>query len=105
MHKKLYYIPTTNDLSLMVYDNYSCYLFYCQLYNKYIKSMQKLLSMYFNYATDHSLTYFARNAFFLCLKPGTLQFGRPELYMDNLLVPIVSECKYSGTIRIMSKEL
>ena len=63
MHKITYYIPTTNDLSLMVYDNYSCYLFYCQLYNRYIMSMQKLLSMYFNYATDHSLTYFARNAF------------------------------------------
>ena len=37
-------------------------------------------------------------AFLLCFIPGTLQFGRHELYMDTLLVPNVSECKKLGTI-------
>ena len=37
-------------------------------------------------------------SFSLCFIPGTLKFGRPELYMDNLLIPNVSECKYLGTI-------
>ena len=37
-------------------------------------------------------------SFSLCFIPGTLKFGRPELYMDNRLIPNVSECNYLGTI-------
>ena len=37
-------------------------------------------------------------SFSLCFIPGTLKFGRPELYMDNLLIPNVSECNYLVTI-------
>ena len=39
-----------------------------------------------------------KKKFLLCFIPGTLKFGRPALYMDDLLIPIVSECKYLGTI-------
>ena len=41
-----------------------------------------------------------KKSFSLCLIPGTLKFGRPALYMymDYLLIPNVSECKYLGTI-------
>ena len=39
-----------------------------------------------------------QKSFSLCFIPGTLKFGRPALYMDDLLIPNVSECKYLGTI-------
>ena len=60
--------------------------------------MQKLLGTCSKYAIDHSLTYNAKKSFSLCFIPGTLKFGRPKLYIDNLLIPNVSECKYLGTI-------
>ena len=47
---------------------------------------------------DHSLTYNAKRSFSLCFIPGTLKYGRPALYMDDLLIPNFSECKYLGTI-------
>ena len=46
---------------------------------------------------DHSLTYNAKKLFSLCFIHGTLKFGI-ALYMDDLLIPNVSECKYLGTI-------
>ena len=55
--------------------------------------MQKLLGICSEYAIDHSLTYNANKSFSLCFIPGTLKFDRPALYMDNLLIPSVSECK------------
>ena len=60
--------------------------------------MQKLLGIFSKYANDHSLTYNAIKSFSLRFIPGTLKFCRPELYMDNLLIPKVIECKYFGTI-------
>ena len=39
-----------------------------------------------------------KQSFLLCFIPGTLKFGRPALYIDNLLIPNVSDCKYLGTI-------
>ena len=60
--------------------------------------MQKLLGICSKYAIDHSLTYSAKKSFSLCFIPGTLKFDRPELYMDNLLITNVSECKYLGSI-------
>ena len=47
---------------------------------------------------DHSLTYKAPPKLSLCFIPVTLKVGRPELYMDNLLIPNVSEYKYLGII-------
>ena len=60
--------------------------------------MQKLLGIYSEYAIGHSLTYNVKKSFSLCFIPGTLKFGRPALYMDDLLFPNVSDCKYLGTI-------
>ena len=60
--------------------------------------MQKLLGISSNYAIDHSLTYNAKSSFSLCFIPGTLKFDRPAVYLDNLLIPKVSECKYLCTI-------
>ena len=59
--------------------------------------MHKLLGICSKYAIDHSLTYNAKKKISLCFIPGTLKFCRPALYMDNLSIPNVSECKYLGT--------
>ena len=56
--------------------------------------MQKLLGICSKYIIDHSLTCNAKKSFSLCFIPGALKFDRPELYMDNLLIPYVSECMY-----------
>ena len=60
--------------------------------------MQKLLDICSRYAFDHSLTYNAKNLLSLCSIPGTLKFSKLALYMDNLLILNVSECKYLGKI-------
>ena len=39
-----------------------------------------------------------KQSFSLCFIPGTLKFDTPALYIDNLLIPNVSDCKYLGTI-------
>ena len=50
------------------------------------------------YAVDHSLTYDAKKSFSLCFLPRTLKISRPQLYLDTLVIPHVSECKYLGII-------
>ena len=78
-----------------IFLNHLCYVDDLCLGCSSFAGLQKLLNIYSMYASDHSLTY---NAFLLCFIPGTIQFGRHELYMDTLLVPNVSECKKLGTI-------
>ena len=46
---------------------------------------------------DHSLTYNAKS-FSLCFIPRTVKISRPQLYLDTLVIPHVSECKYLGII-------
>ena len=65
--------------------------------------MQKILGICSKYTIDHSLTYNANNFFVFC--PETLRFGRLQLYVDNLLIPNVSECQYSGTIICQKTEI
>ena len=60
--------------------------------------MQKLLNLCSKYAVDHSLTYNAKKAFSLCFIPRTVKISRPQLYLDTLVIPHVSECKYLGII-------
>ena len=62
--------------------------------------MQKLLNLHVcsKYAVDHSLTYNANKSFSLCFLPRTVKISRPQLYLDTLAIPHVSECKYLGII-------
>ena len=60
--------------------------------------MQKLLNLCSKYAVDHSLTYNAKKSFSLCFIPRTVNISRPQLYLDTLVIPHVSECKYLGII-------
>ena len=60
--------------------------------------MQKLLNLCSKYAVDHSLTHNAKKSFLLCFIPRTVKISRPQLYLDTLVIPHVSECKYLGII-------
>ena len=60
--------------------------------------MQKLLNLCSKYAVDHSLTYNAKKSFSLCFIPRTVKISRPQLYLNTLVIPHVSECKYLGII-------
>ena len=60
--------------------------------------MQKLWNLCSKYAVDHSLTYKAKKFFSLCFIWRTAKMGRPQLYLDTLVIPHVSECKYLAII-------
>ena len=81
-----------------IFLNHLCYVVDLCLISFSSAGMQNLLGLCSKYVIDHSLIYNAKQSFSLCFIPGTLKFGRPELYIDNLLIPNVSECKYLGTI-------
>ena len=79
-----------------IFFNHLCYADDLCLISLSSAGMQKLLCS--KYAISHSLPYNAKKSCSLCFIPGTLKFGRPALYMDDLLIPNVSECKYLGPI-------
>ena len=60
--------------------------------------MQKSLNLCSKYALDHSLTYTGKTSISLCFIPRTVNISRPQLYLDTLVIPHVSECKYLGII-------
>ena len=60
--------------------------------------MQKLLNLCSKYAVDHSLTYNAKKSFSLYFLPRTVKISRPQLYLDTLVIPRVSERKYISII-------
>ena len=60
--------------------------------------MQKLLNLCSKYAVDQSLTYNAKKSFSLCCIPRTVKISRPQLYLNTLVIPHVSGCKYLGNI-------
>ena len=57
---------------------------------------KKLLNLCSSYAVDHSLTYNAKKCFRYL--PRTVKIRRPQLYLDTLVIPHISECKYLGII-------
>ena len=59
--------------------------------------MQKLLNLCTKYAVDHSLSYNVKMFFSLCFIPRTVEINRSQLYLDILVIPHDSECKYLGT--------
>ena len=58
--------------------------------------MQRLLNMCKNYAEQHSLHYNGRKSFSMCFKSNEIKFERPDLFIGDLKIPLVSECKYLG---------
>ena len=42
------------------------------------------------------LRYNAKQSFSLCFVPRTVKINRPQLYLDTLEIPHLSECKYLG---------
>ena len=78
--------------------NHLCYADDLCLISLSSAGMQKLLNLCSKYAVDHSLTYNAKKSFSLCFIPRTVKISRPQLYLNTLVIPHVSECKYLGII-------
>ena len=78
--------------------NHLCYADDLCLISLSSAGMRKLLNLCSKYAVDHSLIYNAKKFFSLCFIPRTVKISRPQLYLDTLVIPHVSECKYLGII-------
>ena len=78
--------------------NHLCYADDLCLISLSSAGMQKLLNLCSKYAVDHSLTYNAKKSFSLCFIPRTVKISRPQLYLNTLVIPHVSECKYLDII-------
>ena len=49
-----------------------------------------------NYATAHSLLYNANKSYSLCFKATAIKFERPTLYLGQMSIPNVTDCRYLG---------
>ena len=74
--------------------NHLCYADDLCLISLSSAGMQKLLNLCSKYSVDHSLTYNAKKPFSLCFIPRTVKISRPQLYLDTLVIPHLSESKY-----------
>ena len=62
--------------------------------------MQRLLNICKEYTEQHSLHYNGNKSFSMCFKSKTIKFERPDSFLGDLKIRLVSECKYLGiTIR------
>ena len=50
----------------------------------------------------YSLTCNAKKSFSLCFISRIVKISRPQLYLDTLVMPHVSECKYHGIIEMIN---
>ena len=78
--------------------NQLCYADDLCLINISSAGVQKLLNLCSKYAVDHSLTYNAKKMFCYVFASRSVKISRPQLYLDTLVIPHVSECKYLGVI-------
>ena len=80
--------------------NHLCYADDLYLISLSSVGIQKLLNLHVcsKYAVDHSLTYNANKTFSLCFIPITVKISRPQLFLNTLVIPHVSGCKYLGII-------
>ena len=67
----------------------------CQI-SIYSAGMQRLLNICKDYADQHQLRYNGRKSFSMCFKSKEIIFERPDLFLGDLKIPLVGECKYLG---------
>ena len=58
--------------------------------------IQRLLNICKDYAEQHSLHYDGSKSFAMCFKSKPIKFERPDLFLVDLKIPLVSEFKYLG---------
>ena len=88
----LYYLEPTEPI-LNTFLNHLCYTDDLCLISLSFAGMQKLLNLCSKYAVDHSLTYNARNSYSISFIHSTVKIKRPKLFLDTLVIPLVSKCK------------
>ena len=55
-----------------------------------------MLNICKDYAEQQSLHYNGSKSFSMCFKSKTIKFVRLDLFLGDLKIPLVSECKYFG---------
>ena len=53
-----------------------------------------MLNICKDYAEQHSLHYNGSKSFSMCVISKIIKFGRPNLFLGDLKILLVSECKY-----------
>ena len=76
--------------------NHLCYADDLCLISMSSVGIQRLLNMCKDYAAQHSLHYNGRKSFSMCFKSKTIKFERPDLFLGDLNIPLVSEYKFLG---------
>jgi len=76
--------------------NHLCYADDLCLISLSSAGMQQLLHICNQYAADHHLLYNGLKSFSMCFKPKTIKFNQPEFYLENRIIPSVTQCKYLG---------
>ena len=57
---------------------------------------KRLLNICKDYAEQYSLPYNGSKSFSMCFKSKAIKFKRPDLFLGDVKIPLVSECKYLG---------
>ena len=71
-----------------------------------LASMQKLLNVCSNYATEHGLSYDVNKSYSLCFKDTTILFEGLTLHFGQISIPNVTDCRYLGiTISVKNSDL
>ena len=76
--------------------NHLCYAGDMCLISLSSSGMQRLLNIFNDYAELHSLLYNGNKSFSMCFKPNEIKFKIPVLLLDDLEIPLVSQCRYLG---------
>ena len=76
--------------------NHLCYADDLCLISMSSSGMQRLLNICKDYAEQHSLHCNGNKSFSMCFKSKTIKFERPDLFLGDLKILLVNECKYFG---------
>ena len=63
--------------------------------------MQQLLNVCHSFSIEHSLLYNGTKSYSLCFKLNSIKFERPGIYLGEMLIPKVTQCKYLGVIIVI----
>ena len=76
--------------------NHLCYVDDLCLISLSSSGMQHLLNICKEYAFTHKLLCNGSKSFALCFKKNTLKVSSPSLYLDQMKIPTVDQCRYLG---------
>ena len=78
--------------------NHLCYADDLCLISLSPSCMQQLLNICKEYASVHKLLYNRSKSFVVCFKENAVKVSSPFLFLDQMNVPTVEQCRYLGII-------